>query len=81
MYKVHIFCKGGGGILGSELFWGRIFRVWSEIAVYLAQNSLKLIQNTLVQPILIQLCQFVCLFKLDLQSLFRRLRIMENAYN
>ena len=24
--------------VGSELFWGRIFRTWSEISVFLAQN-------------------------------------------
>ena len=29
---------GGGEILGPELFWGRIFMVWSEIAAFLAPN-------------------------------------------
>ena len=41
-----------GGILLSELFWGRIFGIWSGIAAFWAQNRLKSIQNTLVQPIM-----------------------------
>ena len=38
VYKVYVSGPGRGGILGTELFWGRIFRVWSEIAAFLAQN-------------------------------------------
>ena len=45
VYKVHVSGGGegsGGEILGTELFWGRIFMVWSEIADFFCSKLIKI---------------------------------------